>query len=126
MYTNYIDERWGTVVQSWNTFLSNPIFGVGYECGNTFSLLGKFGVGTHSELCDLLAQHGVFGGISLFTFFILAFRGQHNNCRCRAFILTLLFMALFNPFRYYHGYFVCFFLIPMIDYLITHQKANFK
>lgn len=117
-YTNYVDERFGTILTSWNTFLKHPIFGVGYKCGNIFSLLESYGVGTHSELVDVLAQHGLIGFIFWLMFILNSIKSQNNYLKCNGWKFTLLIMLVFNPFRSFHGFIVIFFLIPMMNNMI--------
>lgn len=117
-YTNYVDERWGCVVQSWNTFLHNSIIGVGFKSGNIFANLKINGVGMHSAICDLLAQHGILGAVPCIMFFIKALR---TECRVNynTYIITILFMIIVNPFEYFHTYIAMFTLIPMIECLMN-------
>lgn len=116
-YENYIDERFGYIVQSWHTFLKNPIIGVGFKSGNIFSNLENNGLGMHSAIFDLLAQHGVLGAIPFIMFFI---KGLKNECRVyyNTYIATMIFMIVVNPFEYFHAYTAMFTLIPMIDVLM--------
>ena len=125
-YTNYVDERFGTISESWNTFLQNPVFGVGYKCGNVYSLLEKFGVGTHSEFVDVLAQYGIIGFFFWTMFISSALKYQINSFKCKGWKATLLIMLIFNPFRSFHGFVVAFFLIPFIEYLIKGELYELR
>lgn len=120
-YTNYVDERFGTISKSWNTFLQNPVFGVGYKCGNIFSRLEEFGVGTHSEFVDVLAQYGIVGFFFWIMFISSAIKYQNNSFKCNGWKATLLIMLIFNPFRSFHGYVAAFFLIPIMVYMIEGE-----
>lgn len=120
-YTNYVDERFGTISKSWNTFLQNPVFGVGYKCGNIFSRLEEFGVGTHSEFVDVLAQYGFVGFFFWIMFISSAIKYQNNSFKCNGWKATLLIMLIFNPFRSFHGYVAAFFLIPIMVYMIEGE-----
>ena len=121
-YENYIDERFGYIAQSWETFWKNPIIGVGFKSGNIFSSLKKNGLGMPSAICDLLAQHGILGSIPFIIFFVKALKKEcwvyYNT-----YIVTMLFMVVVNPFEYFHAYTAMFTLIPMIDMLINRSKA---
>jgi hypothetical protein len=112
---NYVDTRLGTIRESINTFLQYPLFGVGYKCGNVFSSLESFGVGTHSEAFDMLAQHGLVGASLFFAFLFSGLKKIYHTTQCKICIYPLMIMLIFNPFRYYHGYFAVFTLIPMIS-----------
>lgn len=119
-YENYVDERFGYIVQSWETFLKNPVMGVGFSSGNIFSNLENNGVGMHSAVCDLLAQHGILGALPVFMIFM---EGLKKECRVyyNTYILTVLIMVVVNPFEYFHAYIVMFTLIPMADILINRS-----
>lgn len=125
-YTNYVDERFGTIATSWNTFLKNPVFGVGYRCGNIFSRLGENGVGTHSELVDALAQYGVIGFLPLCMYVIDAIKYQYRTLNCGGWKCALIVMLIFNPFKSFHGFLVIFFLIPMIEYIICGNSQTME
>lgn len=120
-YKNYVDERFGTIATSWNTFLKYPLFGIGYKCGNIFSLLEMNGVGTHSELFDVLAQYGIIGFLFWISFIYNSLKCQSDYYKCKGWKITFLIMLIFNPFRSFHGYIVVFFIIPMIEYLIKNR-----
>lgn len=119
---NYVDERWGLVVMSWDTFCQYPIFGMGYSVGNIFSRLETSGVGTHSEICDMLAQHGIVGVFFLVKYFINALKCMGNRIANNGFVVTLLILALMNPFRYFHGFFSILLLLPFVELLINYKQ----
>lgn len=122
-YENYVDERFGYIAQSWDTFLKNPIVGVGFKSGNIFANLENNGIGMHSAICDLLAQHGVLGSIPFIMFFI---KGLKKECWVyyNTYIVTMLVMIVVNPFEYFHAYTAMFTLIPMIDILIERSNTT--
>jgi len=121
-YENYVDERLVYVARSWETFLKNPIIGVGFKSGNIYSELRNNGLGMHSAICDLLAQHGILGAIPVIMIFVKALK---KECRVyyNTYIATMLFMVAINPFEYFHAYTAIFMLIPMIDMLIDRSNA---
>lgn len=122
---NYVDERWGLVTESFNTFLENPLFGVGYKVGNKFSALEAIGVGTHSEMFDILAQFGLIGGFLFYAFFISSLKRVNKRIKNKSFLITLFIMALMNPFHYFHGFYALFVMMPFIDILMsTKLKEN--
>ena len=122
-YTNYVDERFSTITSSWNTFLKHPILGVGYKCGNIYSLLPQYGVGTHSELFDTLAQHGIIGSVFWLMFIYRSIRGQLRHGNSKAWIYPFIIMLIFNPFRSFHGFVVLFFIIPVMEYLLFNCSS---
>ena len=125
---NYVDERWGDVADSFNTFLDYPIFGVGYMAGNEFSKLNKysvhakFNVGAHSEITDSLAQYGIVGCSFLFGFFMQSLKRTNRGIKNKCYLVALFIMALMNPFKYFHGFYALFVLIPFINLLLIRQK----
>lgn len=123
---NYVDERWGLVVESWDTFTENLIFGIGYTVGNVFSQLESHGVGTHSEICDILAQHGLVGFLLFFLFFRSAYRLKPFRLANNSVLITIIIMAIFNPFRFYHCFFVLFTLVPMIEILLVYKRNKVR
>lgn len=121
---NYVDERWGLVVLSWNTFLKNPIFGIGYLTGNIFSNLEQAGLGTHSEICDALAQHGLVGCFFLYGYLKNAIRTSYKRIANNGVFITLVILALFNPFRYFHGFFAVLTLMPLVELLVKNKLST--
>ncbi len=120
-YENYVDERISYVTQSWKTFLKNPIIGIGFKSGNIFANLEKNGLGTHSALCDLLAQHGVIGAFPFIMFFVKGLK-QESWVYYNTYIITMLFMIVVNPFEYFHAYAAMFTLIPMLELFV--ERSN--
>lgn len=119
---NYVDERWGLVVESFNAFLDYPFLGVGYKVGNEYSRLSLYKVGTHSEICDSLAQYGMIGCFFLFGYFILSFQRTNREIKNNSYLITLLIMALMNPFQYFHGFYALFVLMPCINLLLLKRN----
>ena len=125
---NYVDERWGDVADSFYTFLDYPIFGVGYMAGNEFSKLNKysvhakFNVGAHSEIADSLAQYGIVGCFFLFGFFMQSLKRTNRGIKNKCYLVALFIMALMNPFKYFHGFYALFVLIPCINLLLINRN----
>lgn len=125
---NYVDERWGDVADSFNTFLDYPIFGVGYMAGNEFSKLNKysvhakFNVGAHSEITDSLAQYGIVGCSFLFGFFMQSLKRTNRGIKNKCYLVALFIMALMNPFKSFHGFYALFVLIPCINLLLINRN----
>lgn len=125
---NYVDERWGDVADSFNTFLDYPIFGVGYMAGNNFSKLNKysvhakFNVGAHSEITDSLAQYGIVGCSFLFGFFMQSLKRTNRGIKNKCYLVALFIMALMNPFKSFHGFYALFVLIPCINLLLINRN----
>lgn len=122
--TNYVDTRLDTIKTSWNTFLQNPLLGVGYKCGNHFQTLKDYGVGTHSTIFDTLAQFGVVGGILFFSYMLTALKITYQSIRGNAYVVALLLLMVMNPFSYFHGYFVVLVLLPMLGDLCDKRLSE--
>jgi hypothetical protein len=126
----YVDERWGDVVESFNTFFDYPVLGVGYMAGHEFSKLNiyskdsEFKVGAHSEICDSLAKYGMIGCFFFFGFFIFSIERTNREIKNRSYLVTLFIMALMNPFQYFHGFYVLFVLMPCIYLLLIQRKRS--
>ena len=118
---NYVDTRLNTVKMSWETFLQHPLIGVGYQCGNVFKELSAHGVGTHSMVFDILAQHGIIGSMLLFGFLFTAIKRVHSYIRCNGYIGALLIMMALNPFSNFHGFFVVLVILPMFGYICDNR-----
>ena len=127
---NYVDERWGDVVESFNTFFDYPVLGVGYMAGHEFSKLNiyskdsEFKVGAHSEICDSLAKYGMIGCFFFFGFLIFSIERTNREIKNRSYLVTLFIMALMNPFQYFHGFYVLFVLMPCIYLLLIQRKRS--
>lgn len=87
-------DRFQLFMVSWNSFIENPIFGVGgyiYIPG-----LGASPIGGHSSFADMLGQYGIIGGsvlaAMLFTviFYLLRIRRGRRHQQLGPFYLTLL------------------------------------
>ena len=91
VFTQYFDKAWNIVTRltgtggyveeinryrlfmlSWDTFVSNPIFGVGGRTG--IHGVGGVMIGGHSGLADTLGQFGLIGSLGFIILFIYAIR----------------------------------------------------
>ena len=41
----------------------------------------------------------------------------------RSYIVSLLLMSLLNPFRYFHGFFILFSFIPLMNALLRKEQV---
>lgn len=126
--SNYVDERLQYVLQSVNTFLDNPIFGVGYKFGNVFNLSSSYGIGTHSAWFDSLASFGVIGGFPYIMIYLSSFYEdkRRNYLPFHSYIFTTSFLCLFNPFQTFQSCFALFFMIPGLSWYYTSIVSTNK
>lgn len=120
---NYVDERWGYVLLSFNTFAENPLLGIGYQSGYDYGIMERSGVGMHSEIGDTLAQYGLIGSIIWFSMIIVTLKRMSDKKVGRSYIVSLLLMSLLNPFRYFHGFFILFSFIPLMNALLRKEQV---
>lgn len=63
-------QRWSLMLDSWNVFIANPVFGVASDAKGA----GTEGTGGHSSFVDALANYGLFGSVPYLLFHVLVFR----------------------------------------------------
>jgi hypothetical protein len=117
-------------LDSLNTFLKSPLFGIYGPFGNSLSSI----VGGHSGWIDLLAYYGLFGSLPLFGAIFLNFRKHikfYTNHPYQRFLITaqILFViyGFINPVIYiYQLGFVMFIIAPSLPFLpyAFSKKAN--
>lgn len=118
--TGHYNKRVGLIEMSWNTFLKNPVFGVGYQFGNVFSGSRASGIGNHSEIMDLLARYGIVGAAPVFSLYYLAFKrikGSHVGV-----LAAFALMMFCNPFMSFHSHLILFVLIPVMEILLANKR----
>lgn len=119
--TGHYTKRVGLIEQSWFAFLSNPIFGIGYQFGNVFSASKTASIGNHSEIMDLLARYGIVGAAPVFALYYRAFkknRGSHVGV-----LAAFALMVFCNPFMSFHSHLVLFTIIPAMETILA-KKAE--
>ncbi len=69
---DFFSGRTNLYVDAWNFFISNPFFGIGYDC---FAVIAPYGYYTHSTYMELLSCTGIIGFLLfMFPFFKGVFR----------------------------------------------------
>ncbi|TRX57192.1 hypothetical protein [Thalassomonas sp. M1454] len=101
---------------SLETFLSNPIFGVGgdyIDFKGDFSLIYESGIGHHSELVDFFARYGGVGVVflSLFLFFYRKQIIRASYYSKVLFFIIFCWLILNNGFSFTFGYLLMFLII---------------
>ena len=123
--TRHFAKRTDTLSESFNTFLNNPIFGVGYKYGNVTSIgRAQYGIGNHSELFDSFAQFGIIGAIP----FLMSYYCAVKSCASRyvGLIISLIMLMIFNPFFYFDSNLVVFLIIPLSEFVLIKDEEKDK
>lgn len=115
--THHMVNRFYTLSTSWETFLKNPLFGIGYKFGNNYTLLYQNGIGVHSELLDLLAKYGVVGSLPLLYVIIQQIKKIIKSSSLSIgipLVFSLVVLFVFNPFISAQTMFMLFLYIPLL------------
>ncbi len=121
--TSHYIKRSDTLSASFNTFINNPIIGVGYKYGNVTSI-GKtqFGIGNHSEIFDSLAQFGLIGAFPFLMSYYLAIKSIAD--KYIGVVVTVFFLMLLNPFFYFDSNHVVFMILPLFELILNTNKTE--
>ncbi len=99
---HFVTGRLGIFEQDFNLWINNIFTGVGVGASRFLRDLNKVGVAPHVELSRLLADHGIFGLIYAFLFFVKvpydAWNKNANN-RNRVLIMALFLVAILTTFH---------------------------
>jgi hypothetical protein len=122
------NSRWIISKKSFNTFLMNPIFGVGNG-----TRLNKY-LGGHSSLFDLLGAFGILGGGLAYIVFVLLMIKlswklflKYRSWSSVLFLTTVilyLISGVVNP--YWEGISSAFILILTRPYYVSKQKERYN
>lgn len=110
-------------------FLESPIIGNGYKYGYTFYGSLNEGIGNHNEWIDTLAINGLVGGIPFLLIYVYGVKEERkygNRYVSPSWIITLLFLGLFNPFVGLQSNFIVFFILPSISEILYRQEMKKK
>lgn len=121
----YAFDRMEIPLKSLKTFFQNPIIGISYKHGNGYLNKIYFGAGNHCEWVDALTNYGLIGGIPFLAIYFIQIKkiiGTSSGLSV-AWVVCLVLMGLFNPFRSFHSHIVLFFMIPAAAFLLD-EKAN--
>ena len=122
----YTVNRYEIPLKSLGTFIRNPLFGVSYQHGNNFLKASDFGIGSHCEWADALANYGLIGGIPflLIYFFHIKEVLQTPNRLAKGWIVCFIIMGMFNPFRSFQSHLILFFVLPAICCLEEYRQSR--
>ncbi|MBK5253013.1 MAG: hypothetical protein JJE03_00850 [Peptostreptococcaceae bacterium] len=122
---NYMDARINIPLKSLKVFLKNPLVGIGYLTGYDYLIEKQLGLGNHGEWADALGTMGLLGGIPYLLIYIYGVKIERKYSKQRvspAWIITLVLMGLFNPFKTFQSHFALFFMISAIGYLMSNRE----
>lgn len=121
---NYALDRMAIPIESFKTFLQSPIIGVGYKHGHGFLKQTLFGAGNHCEWVDALTNYGIIGGIPYLAIFVTQIKRimKISSGLSVAWVVCLVIMGFFNPFRTFISHIVLFFLLPTLAFLLNQQE----
>lgn len=118
--SNQFELRLDLIRTSWSSFLKSPLIGVGYKYGYFSESSYFYGVGNHSEFFDCFAKYGIIGCAMYFSTFYYIFKDTYIKFKINyqfSYIITFIFLALFNPFDQLQSVMPLFILIPLISQL---------
>jgi len=122
---SYMESRRDIPIKSLKVFIKNPFIGIGYITGYNYIEAKILGLGNHGEWADALAMMGILGGVP---YLLIYFYSVKNVCNYSkrfaspAWIITLVMMGLFNPFKTFQSHFALFFMINAIGYLVNKER----
>ncbi len=119
------DSREVLIEEGIEVFKLNPIFGVGL---GQFPFYSKYRLFTHNSYTEVLAEHGIIGGVLLFALFLIPtiqsiknYRKDKNNPLYKFYLLFFITFLIYNNFYVFYKFpfsMMYFFLI------ITLQKND--
>jgi len=98
-------------------FFQKPLFGWGFSTGYDYRTGLSIGVGGHGQFTDILALHGLIGGLLFYAIYkgaIKISKTNYSSIIMRGYIITFLFLFIFNPFESFAGHFILFLIIPIL------------
>lgn len=128
----YVVNRSELYWKSWNTFLQNPIFGMGrYDLEVSQVMIDK--VGGHSMIFDLLAVNGLFGVVSLISLVVMYVKyfsklsqqviGSKSFPAISFFLMQLAIIAFINPVGGYFLFLDLFFIMPALLFILKRSRV---
>lgn len=107
-------------LKSIETFLNNPVLGIGWESSYDFFELEKAGVGAHAEWFDIFACYGIFAVLLV----IYLYKSATSAVKRKNITLTLfVILGFLNPCLQFTIVFVAYCLVPMCRLLLFNKNA---
>lgn len=106
-------SRMSLMLSSLETFLENPILGVGPSVNYNYFEMEKLGVGSHAEWFDIFATYGLFALLLVSYLINSAKRILKNNFSLFLFVL----LGFLNPAFFFTIILVVFYIVPMFNLL---------
>lgn len=107
-------------LKSIDTFLENPILGIGWKSSYDFFELEKAGVGSHAQWFDIFATYGIFALLIILYLQKSASRIVRKN---NITIVLFVILGFLNPCLQFTVVFATYCLIPMCRLLFIKTKA---
>lgn len=126
-YVGDLSYRVTLPIKSLRTFLTSPIFGLGYKYGYSFAEGANY-LGNHCEWADALGSMGLIGGVPFILVFLFTVKNERNNGGkyfYSSYPFVLLFEGLFNPFKTFQSMYTLMFIIPACTYVIVNESDLF-
>ena len=125
---NYAVMRLSIPIESFKTFLKNPIIGICHLHGNGFYKPSLFGAGNHCDWVDALCNYGLVGGVPLLYVFFKTLRTTYHKTRRMGlgYAAAFLFLGIFNPFICIQTTTVIFLIIPMMVETFNRREAELE
>jgi len=123
------NTRMELIGTSFNTFLNNPILGVGYKYGYIFERSSEVGMGNHNEWVDALAKYGLMGGVFYILVFLFALQNiyrKSNKKVSSGLAFIVIFLGFFNPFFSYQANLALFFIISASEHLFAEKRGEIE
>ena len=116
-------ERFNLINLSFQTFLKNPLVGVGYDkedINGDINIAYKIGIGMHSELVDFLPRYGLIGVLFLLLF-IKLIKKQIMFTNYKYIFSLFLMLSIFSNTFTITSSILLFIYFP----LLNHEKVKF-
>ncbi|OMD89411.1 O-antigen ligase family protein [Paenibacillus odorifer] len=113
-----------------DSFLGNPILGIGYKVGFDYSAISLI-TGQHTEWLDNLSQYGLFLGVPYLLYFATSFRGvirQFKSTNLEVImsitILMMILLGFLNPILTSSAFLVTMLYIPCLLIIFSENREN--
>lgn len=114
-----VESRFGLIAVAWNTFLNNPLLGIGPQ--NNAQLYFKIYLGMHATLFDDIARYGIVGMgimISVYRKFFKTCAKMYVSTSCmkalKTSVVIYIIISMLNPTISANVGIVLFFVVPTL------------
>lgn len=114
--------RFNRTLNSLNTFISHPLFGVNHKTNDVTLFEGNV-IGNHAEWVDSLAKYGIFA-LLLFYFLVKSAKQVSSNRGVSVVFILFIVIGFLNQVLFCVQNTVCFFIIPMFYDVLISKRAQ--